>query len=153
VNRPLIIGQAPARGNDDKLPFAGQSGSRLAQAAGVGWTGDSLPAHFELRNLVAKYPGKAGTGKGDRFDLAAARLQASLMLDEIEQMESRWVLFMGKSVAQAFGIRGKLYLEPWPWKQHEFVVFPHPSGINRWWNDADNEEEARDFLRSLLDGG
>lgn len=43
-------------------------------------------------------------------------------------------------------------------KRHSFLleevfkgaVIPHPSGVNRWWNDPLNENEAREFLRSLV---
>lgn len=150
MTQPLIIGQAPARGNDDKHPFAGESGKRLALLACVGMTGDVLPAYFELRNLISKYPGKVSTGRGDKFDMAAAKMQANLMWDEFKAMPARYVLFMGKSVARAFGYRHIQYLQPRQWNQHKFVCFPHPSGVNRWYNDNNNWREATEFLRMVL---
>lgn len=152
VVKPLIIGQAPARGNDGKPPFAGLSGRRLARLAGVGDTGDVLPRYFELRNLISKYPGKAGTGKGDMFDVAAAKLQASLLLEELKHMKPRQVLLMGRGVAAAFHQQRREYLRPWDWVGHRFVIFPHPSGVNRWYNDPVNEGAAGSYLRDLLRG-
>lgn len=32
-------------------------------------------------------------------------------------------------------------------------VLPHPSGVNRWWNDPANLEAARAFLLRALEGG
>jgi hypothetical protein len=32
------------------------------------------------------------------------------------------------------------------------IAFPHPSGLNRWWNDPVNEEAARMMLRRLANG-
>jgi len=150
VIQPLIIGQAPAQGNDGKLPFSGESGKRLALLACVGTTGDVLPRYFELRNLISKYPGKAGTGKGDHFDRVAAKIQAAQMYEEFDGMGPRWILLMGRSVSRAFGIRHREYLRPWPWNQHKMVIFPHPSGINRWYNDNHNWRAASEFLREVL---
>lgn len=150
MTQPLIIGQAPARGNDDKPAFAGESGKRLAILACVGVTGDVLPRYFELRNLISKYPGKVGTGKGDKFDLAAAKIQAGLMWKEFEEMPPRYILLMGKSVARAFGYRTMPYLTPTQWKHHKFVIFPHPSGVNLWYNDNNNWREATEFLRMVI---
>lgn len=30
-----------------------------------------------------------------------------------------------------------------------WCVFPHPSGVNRWWNDPDNTRRAERYLRRL----
>lgn len=151
--RPLIIGQAPARGNDGLLPFAGRSGARLAYLAGVGTSGDDLPAHFVLTNLLDRYPGKQGS-KGDRFDKALGKERAEEIMRVLENPDrySRWVIFMGKTVARAFGFRHHPYLVSWSWNQHSFIIFPHPSGINRWWNDPANEAQASRILKEILSG-
>lgn len=149
MNRPLIIGQAPARGNDGKLPFAGQSGARLAQLAGVGNSGDDLPRHFDLLNLIEKWPGKSG--KGDHFDMDAARAKAGEIARELQTAkESRYVLLMGRKVQTAFGWAGMNYLQEYQWHDHIVVVFPHPSGVNLWWNDQVHRTEARVLLRRIL---
>jgi hypothetical protein len=32
------------------------------------------------------------------------------------------------------------------------LIFPHPSGINRWWNERRNERRARQLLQRFLRG-
>lgn len=147
--KPLIIGQAPARGNDGKLPFAGTSGGRLARLAGVGSSGDDLPDHFDLENLIENYPGKAGR-KGDAFDLPTARVRAEELILKLQAQEPRVILLMGRKVERAFGWTGTKYLVWNEWQSHQVVVFPHPSGVNLWWNDVQNIEKARRALRRAL---
>jgi len=152
MSLPLIIGQAPARGNDKKPPFAGQSGARLARLAGVGDSGDDLPAHFELRNLNTKWPGKRVVGKGDQFDMAEAKLKAKKLKEELMDQRPRFVLLMGRKVERAFGWHMN-YLQPNTWQGHIVMLFPHPSGVNRWWNDPDNVEHAAAMLKWAVRGG
>jgi hypothetical protein len=33
-----------------------------------------------------------------------------------------------------------------------FLIFPHPSGANRWWNERQNERRARELLQRFLRG-
>lgn len=146
---PLIIGQAPARGNDGLLPFAGKSGARLARVAGVGDTGDVLKNYFDLRNLLSFYPGKRGR-KGDEFDLTQAKDAADQMKTWLLTRKGRVILLMGKEVAKAFGCPCQEYFRPWYWHQHTVIIFPHPSGVNQWWNDAANVKEAEGYLRELI---
>jgi len=142
---PLIIGQAPAKGNNGKPPFAGKSGARLARLAGLGETGDVLPEHFELVNLNRLWPGKKG--KGDDFDMVEARSKAADLKIELQTTaESRFVLLMGRKVGDAFGWDLE-YLEPNIWHNHIFILFPHPSGANHWWNDPENVVAARAMLK------
>lgn len=146
--KPLIIGQAPARGNEGKLPFAGASGRRLAQLAGVGDDGDVLRHHFELVNLLREYPGKRG--KGDDFDRFKAKDAASDLVRVLHYTSPRYILLMGHNVARAFGFRNWNYLENHKIVRHVWMVFPHPSGINRWWNEPHNEQRAGRMIREVL---
>lgn len=153
VAPPLIIGQAPARGNDGKLPFAGSSGAKLARMAGVGESGDDLPAHFDMVNLMSLYPGKkSNSKKGDDFDLAEAKQIADLLLVTLQNDPPRWVLLMGRNVAAAFGEPDRAYFDPWRVQAHRFVVFPHPSGVNRWYNSPTNTDRATYFIQHVLHG-
>jgi uracil-DNA glycosylase len=147
--KPLIIGQAPARGNDDKPPFSGQSGARLARLAGVGVSGDVLPEHFDLINLIEAYPGKKG--RGDYFDMATAREAAMLIRDRLRQDPPRLVLLMGRKVKRAMGVNGDVeYLEWFNLEESLAACFPHPSGLNHWWNEPGNVGLAQGFLRGVL---
>jgi uracil-DNA glycosylase len=154
MKRPMIVGQAPAKGNDGKPPFAGKSGARLARLAGVGDSGDALPHHFKLVNLIEKYPGRGGD-KGDLFDREEAGAKAMEVLsDLIRGKQRRWVLLMGRNVARCFGQSDREYLVAFgltPWAQG--LVFPHPSGINRWWNSTADEERAAHWMKKVLVDG
>lgn len=151
MSLPLIIGQAPARGNDGKPPFSGQSGARLARLAGVGESGDDLPAHFELINLNKKWPGKRVVGKGDQFDMDEAKKRAEkIKLDLEDDSHGRFVLLMGRKVERAMGWRRMNYLEINTWGSHAVILFPHPSGVSRWWNDKENVMAARAILMWVL---
>lgn len=149
TRKPLIIGQAPAKGNDALPPFSGRSGARIALLAGVGDSGDVLPEHFELRNLFDKYPGKEGK-KGDKFDLRAGRKRAAKILAEYEGTD-QLILIMGKRVAKAFGVNREEYLEWFVLDGHHAIIIPHPSGINMWWNSPQNVAAAQGTLEGILD--
>lgn len=138
----LLVGEAPSRASDADVPFSGRSGDRLRELLGR-----ELEPTFATRNLFVAWPGR--DGKGSRFDLAAARGSAALVFSEAA-LDRRQLVLVGKRVAGAFGVRAG-YLE---WQRPilgvRVVVFPHPSGVNRWWNDPSNVARARDFLRSFL---
>lgn len=156
MKRPLIIGQAPARGNDGKPPFAGSSGARLAVLSGVGDSGDDLTSHFKLQNLLPYYAGKSGA-KGDNFDFIKGRDRALEILADLQKREGdkgRWVLLMGKNVARCFGQRQTPYLVKFHLtKNCPAFVFPHPSGINQWWNTPANVAQAAAVLHMVLRDG
>lgn len=153
--RPLIIGQAPARGNDGLRPFAGASGARLAQLAGVGDSGDDLPKHFDLVNLLSKWPGKGR--KGDLFDIKEARTHAEDVLLGTAHRPPSYILLMGRKVQAVFDLKGLEYLRRYKvhregFEGHIVIVFPHPSGINTWWNEPENAERAAKLMRKVLGG-
>lgn len=150
--KPLIIGQAPARGNDDKPAFHGKSGARLAQLAGVGTTGEDLLYHFDTVNLLPRWPGKVG--KGDVFDMKVAKLYAGELIHVLKQEQPRIILLMGRKVRKAMGINGHWeYLELIEAWGHKVYIFPHPSGVNRWWNDPLNYIRASMFLTMVAEHG
>lgn len=104
---------------------------------------------FDRANLLNIWPGKAG--KGDKFDAVKAGKAAWRM---VPKLHKRRVVLLGKNVAKAFncedmplmvwehrgGWKGKLQYEC------EVAVLPHPSGVNRWWNNPKNYARARAFL-------
>lgn len=144
VKRLVIVGQAPGP-NSGRRPFDGLSGDRLARYMGLEDRRE-LRERVDLRNVLKTYPGPAGD-KGDAFparvaEEAARRLSARL--------RGRSVLLAGRNVARAFGVRSE-YLA---WATHErgfdVVVIPHPSGVNKWWNDSRNRARFLRFSRRTL---
>jgi len=149
--RPLIVGQAPARGRSLSTPFVGtRTGARLCELTGL--SEEQLISKFELVNLVKRYPGKSG--KGDAFPFKTANANVRRLMP---RMADRRVLLLGSNVAKAFGLR-MLPLTWYPWtlslrngESNDCLValLPHPSGVNRWWNSHRNQLRAARFLRTL----
>lgn len=140
MSRPLLVGQAPSRDTDGGLPFSGRSGRRLAALAGFPHA--DLGARFELANVLDRWPGKAA--RGDRFPAREARAAAARL-----PLAGRRVVFVGAGVAAAFGARPPA---PLAWFDHagaRCALLPHPSGVNRWWNDPAHAAAAAAFLRDL----
>jgi len=136
VPRPLVfIGQAPARRPN------GQCSGRVA--AMLGLDPEDFRDRYTWMNVLVDYPGKHG--KGDAFDLKMARCAAISILD---QLKGATIVLLGRNVARAFHISGDYFTV------HEksgavFVLFPHPSTINRFWNSEANTARASNFLRQL----
>jgi uracil-DNA glycosylase len=165
--RILIIGEAPSPSGPAGEPLSGKCGGRLAALCGL-----SLPEFletFERTNLFAEPAGRAG--KGSAFPpLREARARAETLR---AGFPGRRVVFLGKRVARAFGIRpcrtpvrmpactmpfrwvGNLH--GWPpqewtgkaWVPAGLAWCPHPSGVNRFWNEPENVERARRFWTEL----
>lgn len=145
--KTVLVGQAPSRTSEPDRPLSGMSGKRLAGLLRM--TEAELSASFCRINLVDEFPGK--NGKGDAFPAAEARTKALLLMKRYAGRRVTLVL-AGKKVAGAFGLRGRDYFERG--RFHEFpnigfVTVPHPSGVNRWWNDAGNRRKAAKFFAEL----
>ena len=142
----LLIGQAPLRTGDASKVLAGRSGVWIADLMGV-----PLAEHLagtDRVNLFDEWPGR--NGKGDRWNMLEAGRRARGM---VQLLRGRMVIFVGRSVAAAFG----LPRIPWmTWIERfgaEVASIPHPSGIVRWWNDADNRDAAGEFMRAAVAHG
>lgn len=148
MSLPLLLGEAPGSGGGTRDPLGARTARRLADLAG--WPperGESDPyraalaRRFELRNLLARNPGKVG--KGAAFPLGDARLAAAAL-----DLDGRTVIALGKRVAAALGIPTD-YFEWRSVRGARVVVVPHPSGINRVLNDAATREATGAILREV----
>lgn len=138
-----FVGEAPSSAREIEadrafLPST-RSGRRLAQLLGV----DDAARVGECVNLLELAP---RNGKGSGFDHGQAAASA-IGYATIFPEDVRLVL-VGRRVGNAFGVRTD-YLEWTTAHGHRAIVVPHPSGVNRWWNDPKNEVRARRFFRSL----
>lgn len=140
-----IIGQAPSRdGAGAVAPFSGRSGAFLARLAGAE-DFDDVRRLAQVENVLARWPGKRG--KGDAFPILEARAAAA----RLKFGGGDAVLFVGRGSAAACGFRAP-FLAWRTFRLGRAAVFPHPSGVNRWWNDAGNRQAAGRFLRAFLGG-
>lgn len=143
--RVLIVGQAPSRLSDPTEPLSGRSGERLARLCGLDLP--SFLARFERVNVAPAWPGKAG--KGDRY--FGAR-EARRVADDLRSLTAgRSIVVLGSANAAAF----RLTVPAFRFQQvgdARIAWSPHPSGVNRWWNEPENEARARVFWRQLAGG-
>lgn len=146
--KPLLVGQAPGPRSDPAEPLSGRCGARLAELCGL-----ELPdflARFDRVNLIKEFPGKAG--KGDAFPMAEARANAINVLKP--SLVHPWkrpiaVVLLGGNVCRAFFYPPPRPLVWVPSLLFRFSCCPHPSGVNRWWNDPANVRAAQKFWRRL----
>jgi hypothetical protein len=120
-----------------KIGLVGQAPSRR---------GDELIA-CRRRHLNTHYSGKRG--KGDAFDRAKGNVNAA---DVLLDWRVERIVLLGKNVARCFGFRDVPFLAEIRIYGRRFLIFPHPSGTNRWWNERRNERRARQLLQRFLRG-
>lgn len=136
MGKVVVVGEAPGRGGGP--PLGGRVGARLS-----GLLGADVSKVARLANLLDAWPGRS-TGKGAGFPIDDARRAAAAM-----QLGTS-ALFLGKRVARAFGIRSPDYFRIYGVRGARVAVFPHPSGVNRFWNDPRNERVAMLFIRAFF---
>lgn len=175
---PLLLGEAPSKSGDRywMCPLSGDVGVRLCTWAGIeplppqrglsryGQHYYALVDHFECRNLLRRYPGPQGRGAAFPMELAYPAVGRTL-----PDLDGRVVVMLGVRLPRAFlappapmfewrthsitvdpdeqgapeGSRGRTFT----WR---YAVIPHPSGLNRAYNDPDNIAKAQRVLREAL---
>ena len=83
----------------------------------------------------------------ERWSAMRARAAASGLLAELTHDHT--VLMLGRRVCAAFGHQKLPWLHGSLSKHALLVAVPHPSGLNRWWNDPANVELAETTLRGI----
>lgn len=144
--RPLIIGEAPSKNETTERPLEGRVGRRLADLCGM--TLEGYLAFFDRINLL--HVRQDTKEKGFEFDVAAAEREAARLRNSELLFQARVVILLGKRVSMAFGVPTD-YFERWWIVEAEAYAFPHPSGVNRWWNDHANVDRASRFLRAVVE--
>ena len=144
--KPLIVGEAPSKNQDPERPIEGRIGMRLAACCGLPY--DQFLDHFERVNLLHVRQDTAA--KGFEFDAVAGALAAKRIWC-LDTSPDRIILLLGKRVATAFGAHDRWFELQRLGSLGEFYVLPHPSGVNRWWNDPANEERAVRFMHEVVE--
>jgi hypothetical protein len=109
-------------------------------------TFEDFLTHFERVNLLQVR--QDTKEKGFEFDRAAAIIAGRILVERVKP--GQIVLLLGKRVADAIGVVND-YFMPCVVNNVEFYVLPHPSGVNRWWNNPDNLKQACAFLRGVVE--
>lgn len=130
-----------------RVAITGAVGRALAKLAGV------EPLRFfacvRRENLNRRWNGKEG--RGDVFLRDEARIRAAALLAD---PSIRQFVLLGDGVARAFNYRLDVRTDPDVrldrLSGRTFLVLPHPSGINLWWNDEFHVLRARRALRAFL---
>ena len=159
--RVMVVGQAPAASAHERpLPYSGATGKTLGSwLEAAGFAPGALHARCYLTSLTKCFPGASRSGKGDRAPSAAEVALCRGHLDrEVALVRPRVVLALGRLAATALLGRGTLAELVGTVREaeragHRFLVvpLPHPSGVSRWLNEAENRERVERALARLGD--
>lgn len=131
--KPVLIGESNPYGGDPYyalVPYPdGCSGHRLCRLV-LGLTDDEYMDRFDRVNLC-----------DGKWSIKSARERADLL----RHTHSRHIL-LGAKVAAAFGVEFK----PFEVIQ-SLLVLPHPSGLNRMWQEQGAFERARKAVTAYLE--
>jgi len=141
----VLVGQAPSmRGSEVcRAALGGPVGRKLMEVLGCDLR--SYVRGFRRLNLVQSFPGR--TNGADAFDAAEAGMAWARLRENVAQ---RMVVLLGAKVADVATVglwRAHGWCAPFDHLQVRMMVVPHPSGLNRWWNDPANTAAATIALR------
>ena len=161
MRRPLLIGQAPAqthrvsdwtrrsKGVHDRECFDPSGPSAIRLMGLLGMTPEEYDQAFDRINLCSEFPGRNPATQltirgGDLFDVEQAQVRWSYIR---KNLKGRKVVFFGGKVGKVVGCGSKLFTKC---DQLNGLVFPHPSGVSRYWNDPGKVEFAANALKEHL---
>ena len=135
----LFVGEAPA--SLDAAPLTGDTGRRLSSLLGV----EDVRSVAAAVNLYGR-----PTERGDWDETTARNAWSSL-----DVYSYRYVVLLGRRVQAAAGFPGReqLTVHEIPGSKQRAVLVPHPSGLNRFYNDPDNRRRAAELLRRVIKEG
>lgn len=151
---PLIVGESPSRTSDPSLPLSGRCGEKLLSLTGLKRREDLLRV-ADLANVFDSWTGeKPGAAKGFRWPRKEARARVLARADLYEGRPV--VVALGKRVAGSLGVvkPANLTTRIVSLGNDDGVrvfTLPHPSGVNRFWNDPTDAKRAALMLRAILE--
>ena len=138
MSRPVIVGEMNPWGADPYYAMYpspdGCSGHRLCGLI-LGMRRTAYLESFQRVNLCV-----------GKWSIRAARSEASRLIHAGDN-GGRFIL-CGSKVAQAFGLDFAPFCEV-DGGRERFLILPHPSGLNRLWNEDDAFEKARRTVLEL----
>lgn len=146
MRRPLILGMNNPLSDDpeyDLYPYPeGSAGHRLWKMIPGDVSRRAYLDAFDRRNLL----------RARQWDPRAAREAARVLTPELE---GRLVLVLGTQVRAALGLPvaeplARASAAVGDGASFEWIAVPHPSGLNRWYNDQVNCAAVGELLRELM---
>ena len=144
--RTAFVGEAPSRTSDPDRPLEGRPMRWLAKVAHL--EESELRERVRCFNLLSYHPGRT-------FPVSRGRLALIELGPKLAEVGVERLVLLGHAVASSFDagwmsplVFEKLWVE---WAKVDAVLVPHPSGLNRWWNDVENRQLAGVLLRSIVE--
>ena len=154
--RAYLFGQAPGIvEGQERRPWRGRAGQTLRRWLAM--EEDEFYETFYCASVTRCYPGKPGSGRGDRTPTPAEQQLCSFWRDqELKLLRPRLIVTVGglaarsllgvRSVSECVGVRYAL-------GDAVAIPLPHPSGASSWLNAPSNKERvaaAVDLVRDEL---
>ncbi len=147
LSKPLLVGMNNPQGNRALVPYpVGCTGYRIYEMLHrtTGCFRIDYMTTFDRINVL----------NDQRWSAAAARANREAILT---QMEGRTAVLMGRAVPAALGLPPTLWDGPHRLgaavydvdRRWTLYYLPHPSGLNRWYNDIANRDAAASLLTEL----
>lgn len=144
----IVIGQAPGRGPGQIYGNTAKgTWKHLSDMFGIPYENlDSVIGRF---NLCPRYTGK--NGKGDAFDLNLGKVLAGVITCYLlNRRRPVTVILLGRNVAKCFGVKSDFAKLQTYGDKVKVAVIPHPSMVNRFWNDERNVKKIQRFLKKTI---
>jgi uracil-DNA glycosylase len=143
--KAFILGQAPGIvEGEERRPWRGRAGQTLRRWLEL--DEDAFYATFYCASVTRCYPGRAPSGGGDRTPTAREQELCSFWRDwELALVRPRLIVPVGGLAIR--GLLGVTSLDASVGERFEMgdavaVPLPHPSGVSRWMNLAENRERV-----------
>ena len=141
TSRPVLIGLIDPTGFDPDWALV---------PTGKGSTGDRILKILNTKVMVSR---EEYLTRFQRFNLRSRpRMTAGMILQRAQvltqQLQGRSVVLLGEDVRKAFG-HPVLKVDPYDHDGIRWYQIPHPSGLTRWYNNADNRERVATLLAEL----
>ena len=143
--KAFILGQAPGIvEGEERRPWRGRAGQTLRRWLEL--DEDAFYATFYCASVTRCYPGRAPSGGGDRTPTAREQELCSFWRDwELALVRPRLIVPVGGlAIRRLLGVTS---LDASVGERFEVgdavaVPLPHPSGVSRWMNQAENRERV-----------
>lgn len=137
-SRRMLIGEAPSTRSRELKPAFSQVSVSTTRLEGL--LGGPVWEHFMCRNLIPQWRDDAHASGWPAREAAIAAL-------DIAAYDEPWLLVLcGRRVQRAFRIDTADSIGWYEGPKHLSLVFPHPSGLNRFWNYPSKIRDASTAL-------